>query len=97
MNHASMTDRFDVIDEPQTDPQEADRLEATWRDPPGFLGVFAAINHKTISRRFMTTTFGFFVAGGILALVMRLQLRVRATGLSAPTCTTSCSRCTAPR
>ncbi|MDR6477005.1 cytochrome c oxidase subunit 1 [Paraburkholderia graminis] len=74
MNHASMTDRFDVIDEPQTDPQEADRLEATWRDPPGFLGVFAAINHKTISRRFMTTTFGFFVAGGILALVMRLQL-----------------------
>ena len=49
-------------------------LEATWRDPPGWLGYISAVNHKTISVRFMVATFGFFVAGGILALLMRLQL-----------------------
>jgi len=52
----------------------AQRLEETWRDPPGLYGWFAAINHKTISIRFMVTTFGFFIAGGVLALLMRLQL-----------------------
>ena len=52
----------------------ARRLEETWRDPPGLYGWLAAINHKTIAVRFMLTTFGFFVAGGVLALIMRLQL-----------------------
>jgi cytochrome c oxidase subunit 1 len=49
-------------------------LEATWRDPPGFIGWFSAINHKTIGIRFIVTAFGFFVAGGLLAMLMRLQL-----------------------
>jgi cytochrome c oxidase subunit I+III len=53
---------------------DAATLERTWSDPPGVFGWFAAINHKTIALRFMVTTFGFFVAAGILALVMRLQL-----------------------
>ncbi|HKQ26987.1 MAG TPA: cytochrome c oxidase subunit I [Burkholderiales bacterium] len=49
-------------------------LEKTWSDPPGLLGVFAAINHKTIALRYIVTAFGFFVAAGILAVLMRLQL-----------------------
>ncbi|TFW16066.1 cytochrome c oxidase subunit I [Duganella callida] len=49
-------------------------LEAAWRDPPGWRGWFCAIDHKTISRRFMLAAFGFFLAGGVLALLMRLQL-----------------------
>src|SRR4051794_12874384 len=49
-------------------------LEATWRDPPGLYGRLAAINHKTIGRRYIVTAFGFFVAAGILAALMRLQL-----------------------
>ena len=49
-------------------------LERTWRDPPGLWGWLSAINHKAIGRRFICTTFGFFVAGGVLALLMRLQL-----------------------
>ncbi|MBI5618804.1 MAG: cytochrome c oxidase subunit I [Gammaproteobacteria bacterium] len=49
-------------------------LEATWRDPPGLRGVLSAVNHKTIGRRFIVTAFGFFVAAGILAGLMRLQL-----------------------
>jgi cytochrome c oxidase subunit I+III len=49
-------------------------LHATWSDPPGIKGKFAALNHKTIARRFAITTFVFFLLGGLLALVMRLQL-----------------------
>jgi cytochrome c oxidase subunit 1 len=52
----------------------ADRLEETWRDPPGFYGWLCAVDHKSIGRRFIVTAFGFFVAGGLLAAVMRLQL-----------------------
>jgi cytochrome c oxidase subunit I+III len=49
-------------------------LERTWRDPPGVAGWFAAINHKTIARRYIVTAFAFFIAGGILAAIMRMQL-----------------------
>ncbi|WP_429614624.1 cytochrome c oxidase subunit I [Variovorax sp. W2I14] len=59
-------------------------LERTWRDPPGVLGWFSAINHKTIARRFVLTTFGFFLAGGLIALLMRLQLAVPRNGLVGP-------------
>jgi cytochrome c oxidase subunit 1 len=55
-------------------PDEEARLEQTWRDPPGLAGWLSAVNHKTIAKRFMLTTFGFFLAGGILAVLMRLQL-----------------------
>ena len=49
-------------------------LDETWKDPPGFLGWFCAVNHKTISKRFIVTTLAFFAAGGLLAAAMRLQL-----------------------
>jgi cytochrome c oxidase subunit 1 len=59
---------------PRLSKEDAARLEQTWRDPPGILGWFSAINHKTISLRFMITTFVFFILGGLLALAIRLQL-----------------------
>jgi cytochrome c oxidase subunit I+III len=49
-------------------------LENTWRDPPGLLGALAAINHKTIARRYIVTAFAFFVGAGLMAAAMRLQL-----------------------
>ena len=49
-------------------------LADTWRDPPGWRGMLAAIDHKTIARRFIVATFVFFFLGGLLALLMRLQL-----------------------
>ncbi len=60
----------------QVPPTDADRaaLEDTWRDPPGLVGWFSAVNHKTIGIRFIVTAFGFFVAGGLLAAAMRMQL-----------------------
>ena len=59
---------------PRLSKEDAAQLEQTWRDPPGILGWFSAINHKTISLRFMITTFVFFILGGLLALAIRLQL-----------------------
>ena len=49
-------------------------LERTWSDPPGWRGIFCAIDHKRIGRRFIVTAFCFFILGGLLAAAMRLQL-----------------------
>jgi cytochrome c oxidase subunit 1 len=66
------------------DPAAAAALDSTWRDPPGLYGWFAAINHKTISKRFMVTTMIFFVLGGVLALLIRLQLAQPNAGIIGP-------------
>jgi len=49
-------------------------LDKTWDDGRGLLCWLSAINHKEIGRRYIVTAFGFFVLGGILAGLMRLQL-----------------------
>jgi cytochrome c oxidase subunit I+III len=59
-------------------------LDRTWSDPPGFIGWFEAINHKTIARRFIITTLLFFLAGGLIAALMRLQLARPANNLVGP-------------
>jgi cytochrome c oxidase subunit I+III len=53
---------------------ERDRLERTWAVPGGIVGWLSAADHKTIGRRFILTTFVFFLLGGILAVLMRVQL-----------------------
>jgi cytochrome c oxidase subunit 1 len=63
-----------LFDGPSAAPGTLSALAATWQDPPGLMGKLSAINHKTISLRFMSTTFVFFVLGGLLALAMRTQL-----------------------
>jgi cytochrome c oxidase subunit I+III len=45
-----------------------------WRRRPGFWGWLGSTDHKDIGRRFIATAFGFFLAGGVLAALMRLQL-----------------------
>jgi cytochrome c oxidase subunit I+III len=49
-------------------------LDRAWGSPKGFFGWFRAVNHKQIGRRFIVTGFVFFALGGVLALIMRLQL-----------------------
>ena len=49
-------------------------LERTWRDPPGLVGWLSAIDHKTIGKRYLVTAFVFFVGGGLMAALMRIQL-----------------------
>ena len=57
-------------------PEEEERrlLDKTWRDRPGFWGWLTSTNHKSIGKRFIITAFIFFLLGGILAILMRIQL-----------------------
>src|SRR5215212_7699191 len=57
-------------------PEEEERrlLEKTWGDKPGLWGWLTSTNHKSIGKRFIITAFVFFVLGGILAVLMRIQL-----------------------
>jgi cytochrome c oxidase subunit 1 len=49
-------------------------LEKTWAPSRGFWGWLTSVDHKSIARRYLITAFGFLLAGGILAVLMRLQL-----------------------
>src|SRR4051812_44949254 len=52
----------------------AARLERTWDRPPGFIGWLATVDHKEIGRRYIVTALIFLALGGVLALIMRMQL-----------------------
>ena len=64
--------------EPQLPASQAarlhDELERAWGVPRGFVGWFMAADHRTIGLRYIVTAFVFFVLGGVLALLMRIQL-----------------------
>src|SRR3954449_11006665 len=49
-------------------------LEETWADPQGLYGWFTHVDHKSIGRRYLVTAFTYFLLGGVLAALMRLQL-----------------------
>ena len=51
-----------------------ERLEALWADPPGFIGWFRALQNDALGGRIMVTSFTFFLAAGLMALLMRVQL-----------------------
>ncbi|WP_303830987.1 cytochrome c oxidase subunit I [Asticcacaulis taihuensis] len=53
---------------------DAERLERTWRPRPGLFGWLASVDHKEIGLRYIVTAFVFLLAGGLEALVIRLQL-----------------------
>ncbi len=50
------------------------RLEAIWETAPGLDGWLGTVDHKEIGLRYIVTAFAFLIAGGVEALVMRLQL-----------------------
>ncbi len=54
--------------------QRAREFAATWEGPTGFLGIFRVIDNIPIANRYMVTSFAFFLVGGLLALLMRVQL-----------------------
>src|SRR5215210_1579648 len=54
--------------------RERETLEETWSDPPGLWGWLTSTNHKSIGKRYIITAFIFFLLGGILAILMRIQL-----------------------
>jgi len=59
---------------PETVPQQHRAFEATWDSPKGVFAVFRTIDNVPIAVRYMVTSFAFFLIGGVMALVMRVQL-----------------------
>src|SRR3954466_8725373 len=67
-----------------TDAGKRAALERAWGDRPGLIGWLASVDHKAIGRRFLVSAFGFFVAAGLLAALMRLQLAIPNNTLVGP-------------
>lgn len=49
-------------------------LARIWESEPGLWGWLTTVDHKELGKRYIVTAFLFLLAGGIEALVMRLQL-----------------------
>ncbi len=59
---------------PSVPSETLEQFNKTWTAPPGLLGKLRTVNNIPIAQRYMITGFGFFVAGGLLGLLMRIQL-----------------------
>jgi len=69
-------------DGPELDGLELDRvLSETWGDKPGLIGWLTTVDHKRVGKRYIMTAMAFMLLGGILALLMRLQLARPDSGL----------------
>jgi cytochrome c oxidase subunit I+III len=55
-------------------PSEMAALDRTWGPPPGFVGWLGQVNHRAIGKRYIITSFVFFLLAGLDALRIRLQL-----------------------
>jgi cytochrome c oxidase subunit I+III len=53
---------------------DEEMLARTWKSGTGLGGWLREVNHTAIGKRFVVTAFLFFIAGGIEAALMRLQL-----------------------
>ena len=51
-----------------------EKLHSMWETTPGIRGWLSTVDHKEIGLRYLVTAFIFLIAGGIEALVMRIQL-----------------------
>jgi cytochrome c oxidase subunit I len=60
------------------------QLERVWGTPRTLLGALSTVDHKRISRRYIATAFVFLLLGGVLAMVMRLQLSRPEAGFISP-------------
>src|SRR6185312_12856607 len=73
----SSNPKMAVAEPPVVPPPTADRqlrLQRARKEPTGFFGWFTKVHHTSIGTRFIVTAFIFFVLGGLLAMLMRLQL-----------------------
>jgi len=55
-------------------PALPEELRKLWETKPGFLGWLSSVDHKEIGIRYIITAFAFLIAGGVEALIFRLQL-----------------------
>ena len=76
-NQAERAQSIERLEGPLDDSAETHlrrELERTWYVPRGLIGWFCVVDHRTIGKRYIATAFGFFIAAGILAALMRIQL-----------------------
>ena len=59
-------------------------IPRAWAAPTGLAGVLTSVDHKVIGKRYITTSFIFFLLGGIQAMVIRAQLAVPENTLVTP-------------
>jgi cytochrome c oxidase subunit I+III len=74
----------DEVLRPMEEREAAAKLTGAWHEGEGILAWLSATGHKTTGRRFVLTSFGFFIAAGVLAVLMRLQLAVPENDLIGP-------------
>jgi cytochrome c oxidase subunit I+III len=62
--------------EPRTrsEPDTLEDFQRTWSSSPGIIGFLREVNNIPIAQRYMATGFAFFLIGGLLGLLMRVQL-----------------------
>jgi cytochrome c oxidase subunit I len=60
------------------------QLAHVWGSSGGLWGALSTVDHKQIGRRYIVTAFVFLALGGVLAIVMRLQLARPDAGLVNP-------------
>jgi hypothetical protein len=58
----------------EKEAQEIRDLETSWHHPGGVFGWLSYTTHQAIGMRYIVTAFIFLLAGGIEALLMRIQL-----------------------
>ncbi|MBC7938925.1 MAG: cbb3-type cytochrome c oxidase subunit I, partial [Chitinophagaceae bacterium] len=61
-------------------PGELEALKKVWETPTGWQAL-SAVNNNFIGFLFIVTAFGFFIAAGVLSLVMRVQLAAPLAGI----------------
>ncbi|MDV3242873.1 MAG: cytochrome c oxidase subunit I [Methylocaldum sp.] len=79
MTASTETDRPGVTDQASERPaisRKAEELDRTWYSASGFVGWFTQVNHRMIGKRFIVTSFIFFLMAGIESLLLRTQLAV---------------------
>ena len=60
------------------------KLTAIWASEPGFKGWFSTVNHTDLGRMFLVTSFFFFIVGGLLAMLIRVQLATPHSAFAGP-------------
>lgn len=55
-------------------PDTVEEFKRTWAMPRGIRGLLAEVNNIPIAKRYMITGFTFFLLGGLLGLLLRIQL-----------------------
>jgi cytochrome c oxidase subunit 1 len=76
---ADLTTRPGLADE-----AELTELAVTWAPRPGFWGWLTSVDHKSIGRRYIVTSFIWFILAGLNAGLMRLQLSGPERGFIGP-------------